>query len=61
MTFTDFVYAAGDLLETALSYLPSLGNIPNYLFIGVGIVGFLFWMNLQVKYNKAASRGEGRQ
>jgi len=61
MTFTDFVYETGDILEATFTILPSLGNIPNYLFIGIGVVGFLYWMNLQVKYNKAASKGESRQ
>ena len=61
MTFTDFVYATGDLLEATFTILPSMGNIPNYTFIVVGIIGFLYWMNLQLKYNKAAARGKGRQ
>ncbi|RLD27581.1 MAG: hypothetical protein DRI54_00825 [Bacteroidetes bacterium] len=61
MTFTDFVYETGDILEATFTILPSLGNIPNYLFIGIGVIGFLYWMNLQVKYNKAASKGESRQ
>jgi len=61
MTFTDFIYATGDFLEATFTYLPSLGNIPNYAFIAVGIVGFLYWMNLQMKYNSAASKGEGRK
>jgi hypothetical protein len=61
MTFTDLVYATGDLLEASFTFLPKLGNIPNYLFIGLGVVGFFYWINLQVKYNKAAAKGESRQ
>jgi hypothetical protein len=61
MTFTDLVYTTGDILEATLTYLPVLGNIPNYLFIGIGVVGFFYWINLQVKYNKAAANGESRQ
>jgi len=60
MTFTDFIYATGDLIETTYAFLPSLGNTPNYAFIIVGFIGFLYWMNLQIKYNKAASKGEGK-
>ena len=61
MTFTDFIFATGDFLEATFTYLPSLGNIPNYIFIVVGIVGFFYWMALQMKYNKVAARGEGRK
>lgn len=61
MTFTDLVYAAGDLFEATYTLLPTLGNIPNYLFIGIGIVGFFFWMNLQIKYNKAAVKNGTRE
>lgn len=61
MTFTDLVYATGDLLEASFTMLPKLGNIPNYLFIGLGVVGFFYWLNLQVNYNKAAAKGKSRQ
>ena len=60
MTFTDFIYATGDFFEATFTILPKLGNIPNYTFIVVGVIGFLYWMNLQVKYNKAAAKGEGK-
>jgi len=60
MTFTDFIYATGDILEATFAILPKLANIPNYVFIVVGVIGFLYWMNLQVKYNKAAAKGEGK-
>ena len=61
MTFTDFIYATGDFLEATISILPTLGNIPNYIFIGIGIIGFLYWMNLQLKYNKAAVKDGTRE
>ena len=60
MTFTDLVYATGDFLEATFVILPKLGNIPNYLFIAIGVIGFFYWMNLQVKYNRKARNGEGR-
>jgi hypothetical protein len=56
MTFTDFIYATGNVFEAFFTKFALLGNIPNYIFIAVGIFGFLYWLNLQVKYNKAAAR-----
>ena len=61
MTFTDFIYATGDFLEASIAILPTLGNIPNYIFIGIGALGFIYWLSLQVKFNKAAAKGENRQ
>jgi hypothetical protein len=61
MTFTDFVYAMQTFFEATFEILPILGNSPNYLFILIGIAGFFYWLNLQVKYNRAANRGEGRK
>ena len=61
MTFTDFIYATGDLLEASIAILPTLGNIPNYIFIGIGAFGFLYWLRLQIKYNKSAVKNGTRE
>ena len=61
MTFTDFIYATGDILEATIEVLPALGNIPNYIIIGIGAFGFLYWLNLQMKYNKAAIKDGSRE
>lgn len=61
MTFTDFIYATGDLFEYSFAFLPTLGNIPNYIIIGIGAIGFIFWLNLQRNYNKAAIKNGTRE
>jgi hypothetical protein len=61
MTFTDFIYATGDAFEAFFPEFSLLGNIPNYIFIAFGIFGFLYWLNLQIKYNKAAIRNNTRK
>ena len=61
MTFTDFIYATGDFLEATIAILPTLGNIPNYIFIGIGAFGFIYWLSLQVKFNKAAVKNGTRE
>jgi hypothetical protein len=44
MQFKDFVYALGDFFEWTFGLLPALGNIPNFLFIAIGSVLFIYWM-----------------
>ena len=61
MTFTDFIYETGDFLEATIAIFPALGNTPNYIFIGIGIFGFFYWLNLQFKYNKAAIKNGTRK
>lgn len=35
--------------------LESLGNLPNWTFITIGMVGMFYWLRLQGKFNKEAA------
>jgi len=55
MTFTDFIYGLGNIIDATLSFLPTLGNYANYSIIVIGVIGLFYWLNLQNKYNKKAA------
>ncbi len=46
-----------DYIMVPLGELPNIIN-PNYIFLAIGIFGFIYWMLLQRKYNRKA-REEG--
>ena len=54
MTFTDFIYATGDFLESTFTILPKIGNSFNYAVIVLGLVGLVYWLLLQKKLTKKA-------
>jgi hypothetical protein len=54
MTFTDFIYATGDFLESTFTILPKIGNSFNYAVIVLGLVGLAYWLLLQKKLTKKA-------
>jgi len=56
MTFTELMYATGDVMEKSFEILPMLGNNFNYLIIALGFVGLVYWLTYQVKRNKQAKR-----
>ncbi|MCB9360562.1 MAG: hypothetical protein H6587_08250 [Flavobacteriales bacterium] len=51
---TDFIYWLGDISYAFFGVFEKLENLPNYIFIVLGFVGLLYWLNLQKKYNKKA-------
>lgn len=53
MQVKDIVEALGDFFLWTFEILPALGNIPNYLFIIIGSVFFLYWMGEMRKHKKA--------
>lgn len=59
MSWNDFVYGLGDLLEATFAILPPLGNIPNILFTAVITGGFFYWLMQLSKYKKEAKRKGG--
>lgn len=56
MQVKDIVYAIGDFFEWTFEILPVLGNIPNYLFVVLGALFFLYWMGQMVKFKRAGER-----
>jgi len=59
MTWNEFVYGLGDLLEATFTILPPLGNIPNAIFTAVILGGIVYWMIQLSKYKKEAKRTGG--
>ena len=58
MTWNDFVYGLGDLMELTFTILPTLGNLPNVLFTLVIFAGLVYWM-LELKKYKAEAKKSG--
>ena len=44
-----------DFILVPIGELPNIVN-PNYIFLAIGVIGLIFWLNLQHKYNKKADR-----
>ncbi|MEN8138486.1 MAG: hypothetical protein ABFR62_08630 [Bacteroidota bacterium] len=49
---TDFWIGLGDFFTTTFKIFPVLENIPNIIFIVIGIAGFLYWMIELNKFRK---------
>ncbi len=49
---TDIAYALGDFFVWTFGILELLGNIPNYLFIVLGIGGLVAWLMTQQRFLK---------
>lgn len=56
MTFTDFIYATGDFLESTFTILPKIGNSFNYVVIVLGLLGLAYWLIYQTKMTKKAEK-----
>ena len=54
MSSTDVFFFIGDLFQWTFQIFELIGNIVNYSLIILGFVGFFYWMNYQVKFNKMA-------
>ncbi len=55
MQVKDIVEGLGDFLLWTFEILPTLGNIPNFLFILIGSILFLYWMGQMLGHQR---RGE---
>ena len=44
-----------DFILVPIGELPNIIN-PNYIFLAIGFIGLIFWLNMQYKYNKKADR-----
>lgn len=45
MQVKDIVEGLGEFFLWTFEILPTLGNLPNFLFIGIGSILFLYWMS----------------
>ena len=52
MNSTDFFFLLGDIFQWTFQIFELIGNAVNYSLITLGFVGFFYWMNYQVKFNK---------
>lgn len=53
---TDFFYATGEFFEWTFRFMEKLGMLPNFIFMAIGAIAFLTWMNMQRKYNREAEQ-----
>ena len=54
MTFSDIVYAIGDLIESTFVVLEAGQNHVNTAFIILGFILLAYWLRRQANYNKKA-------
>ncbi len=52
MQLKDIFYGLADFIEWTFGILPMLGNIPNLVFLIIGSICFLYWMNQMVKHKR---------
>ena len=50
-------YAIGDFFQPIFAIMAKLGNIPNALFIVIGLIAFLAWTRQLMKFR---SQGENQ-
>jgi len=59
MNINEILRGIGDLITwTFDTFLVPLGQLPNYAFIALGVVGLFLWLTMQQKYNRK-SQSEG--
>ncbi len=57
MNMNSILRPIGEIITwTFDSVLIPLGQLPNYVFILVGLVGLFVWLNMQGKFNKKAQK-----
>ena len=52
MSSTDIFFLIADVFQWTFQIFELIGNAVNYSLITLGFVGFFYWMNYQVKFNK---------
>ncbi len=57
--FTNLFQSIGDFFEWSFIYIQKLDNLPNYFFIAIGFIGFIYWMREQARYNREARESGG--
>ena len=56
MTFTELIYATGDVLTSTFKVLPLIGDNFNYLVIIIVFIGLAFWLTYEMKMTKKAKK-----
>ena len=54
--YNDFIYGIGDLFTFTFQILPTLGNLPNYLFAVILAAGAIYWLNWQKNLSAEAKQ-----
>lgn len=52
--YNDFIYLLGDLFTSSFQILPTIGNLPNYIFAVIMVIGTVYWLRLQKNYSQEA-------
>lgn len=53
MSWNEFIYGLGDLIEWTFQILPILGNGFNLVLIIIMFILFFYWMSRMVKFQRA--------
>jgi hypothetical protein len=56
MQVKDIIEGLGDFLLSTFEILPVLGNLPNFIFLAIGSVLFLYWMGQMRKHAQAGEK-----
>lgn len=56
MQVKDIVNSIGDFFLWTFEILPTLGNLPNILFLAIGSILFLYWMGQMRAHSKRGER-----
>ncbi len=50
----EIVWPIADLLKWTFKLLPAAGNAPNIAALLLGIIGLIYWLRLQARYDREA-------
>ncbi|MCX6183437.1 MAG: hypothetical protein NT150_16125 [Bacteroidetes bacterium] len=56
MTMNSFFYGIKSIFYATFEFLPPLGDIANWGFIGIMSILFLYWLNVLAKDAKAGKK-----
>jgi hypothetical protein len=56
---TEFWLCIGDCFMWSFKIIEKLNMLPNFIFMAIGGIAFLIWMNMQAKFNREAEETGG--
>jgi hypothetical protein len=56
MQVKEIVEGLGEIFLWTFEILPTLGNLPNIIFIGIGCIMFLYWMSQMVSHARSGEK-----